>query len=308
MEDTDNFGGKYDKLVCEEDFSTDEHPSNYNQEKQQVSMSMLRPESSLNLQRVLAVSLAVLAFILLAVDIGAGVYYSKLTEGHQTIAGISNEVAKLQATYNTAIQSRDEAKKQLVKEISEQQLTKWELEHQNRRRNDYEKQINKIKTEIAVLKSHLPMIMEGCRQCLPGWTFLNSMCYYFAFSDAISRRSWQEARNFCKKQGADLAVIESREKHLALYNLISNYHDSSRNIMQSGYWIGLRDVQEEGLWTWLDGTRLTEGYWNDGEPNNQGNEDCAATYPRSNPFKAWNDAPCTYDLKWICQMAPRSAS
>ncbi|KAF3701269.1 hypothetical protein EXN66_Car016957 [Channa argus] len=122
MEDTDNFGGKYDKLVCEEDFSTDEHPSNYNQEKQQDS---------------------------------------KLTEGHQTIAGISNEVAKLQATYNTAIQSRDEAKKQLVKEISEQQLTKWELEHQNRRRNDYEKQINKIKTEIAVLKSHLPMINHG---------------------------------------------------------------------------------------------------------------------------------------------------
>lgn len=53
-----------------------------------------------------------------------------------------------------------------------------------------------------------------------------------------------------------------------------------------------------------NGTHFCFSYWNDGEPNNQGNEDCAAAYPRSNPFKSWNDAPCQYDLKWICQMLP----
>lgn len=47
-------------------------------------------------------------------------------------------------------------------------------------------------------------------------------------------------------------------------------------------------------------------YWNDGEPNNQYNEDCAAVYPKTNPFKSWNDAPCNYNLKWICEMQPRS--
>ncbi|KAK2826124.1 hypothetical protein Q5P01_020338 [Channa striata] len=307
MEDKDNGVNPYDKLICEDDFSTNEQQFFSNQEKHQVSMSMVRPESCLNHYRVLIVSLAVLACILLAVDIGVGVYSSKLTNGQNTITDISNELAKLQATYNAEIESRDEAKKQLAKEISEQQLTKWELEHQNRRKSDYEKQYNQIQTQIALLKSHLPMINDGCRHCLPGWTFLNSVCYYFAFSDAISSRSWQEARNFCKRQGADLAIIESREKNIAITNLISNYQDPSRHVMQSGYWIGLRDVDEEGTWRWLDGTRLTEGYWNDGEPNDLGNEDCAATYPRSNPFKAWNDAPCNYELKWICEMAPRSA-
>ncbi|XP_041809984.1 CD209 antigen-like protein E [Chelmon rostratus] len=312
MEERENSGGTFDgaynKLTSQEDLNADDHPLYSNQEKRQVSMSMVRTASRLNRHKMLAVSLAVLAVVLLAVDIGLGVYYSRLTDGHRILMDISNEVAKLQVTYNTAIQRRDEVKKQLAKEISEQRLIKWELEHQKKRSKDYEKQIDKIHMEIAALKSHVPMIKEGCRHCLPGWTFMNSVCYYFAFSDALSRRSWQEARQFCTKQGADLAVIDTTEKHLAISDLINNYQDPSRPIAHSGFWIGLRDVEQEGTWKWQDGTRLTEGYWNDGEPNNQGNEDCAAAYPRSNPFKSWNDAPCSYELKWICEKAPRSAS
>lgn len=84
-----------------------------------------------------------------------------LTDGQRTITDISSEVAKLQASYNMAVQSRDEAKKQLEKEMSEQQITKWELEHQNRRSKDYEKQVDKLQMEIATLKSHLPMISKS---------------------------------------------------------------------------------------------------------------------------------------------------
>lgn len=70
-------------------------------------------------------------------------------------------MAKLQAIYNTAIQRRDEIKNQLAREISGQQLTKWELEHQKRRSKDYEKRIDKIRMEIAALKSHMPMMSES---------------------------------------------------------------------------------------------------------------------------------------------------
>nr|XP_033497821.1 CD209 antigen-like [Epinephelus lanceolatus] len=311
MEDRENSGGTsdgpYSKLTYQEDFGGDERTLFSNQEKHQVSMSMVRPDFSLNHYRLLTVSLAVLAVILLVVDIGLGVYYNKLTGGQSAVMDISREVVKLQAAYNTAIQSRDDAKKELAREISEQQITKWELEHERKRSKTYEKQADKLQMDIAALKSHMPMLKQGCRHCLPGWTFMNSLCYYFPFSEDISRRPWQEARNFCTKQGGNLAVIDSREKHLAVTNLINNYHDATRPISQTGFWIGLRDVQEEGNWRWLDGTELAQGYWNDGEPNNQGNEDCAAAYPRSNPFKSWNDAPCNYDLKWICEMTPRSA-
>ncbi|KAK1893435.1 C-type lectin domain family 4 member M [Dissostichus eleginoides] len=271
--DTENagtFDGSYNKLIHQEDISGDELTLYSNQEQEQVSMSVVRPESSLKHYKRLTVSLAVLAVILLAVDIGLGVYYGKFTDGQDTIMDISAEVAKLQAAYDTAIWHRDEAKKQLAREIREQQIAKWELDHQKSRSKDYLKLSDKIQMEIAALKSHIPMIKEGCRHCLPGWTFMNSVCFYFAFSDAFSPRSWQEARQFCINQGGDLAVIDSREKHLAITELITNYQDPSRPIVHSGFWIGLRDIEEEGIWKWLDGTSLTTGYWNDGEPNDSG--------------------------------------
>uniref|UniRef100_A0A8C2ZTD3 C-type lectin domain-containing protein n=1 Tax=Cyclopterus lumpus TaxID=8103 RepID=A0A8C2ZTD3_CYCLU len=298
MEEGENsgvtFDGSYKKMIYQEDFSEDDHTLYSYQEKQQVSMLMVRPGSRLNHHKLLTVSLAVLAVVLLAVDVGLGVYYNKLTDG-QVITDISIEVAKLKASYNTIIQSRDEAKKQLARELGEQQLTKWEIMD------------DQIHIEISALKSHIPMLKEGCRYCLPGWTFMNSACYYFTLSDDILRRSWNDAREFCKIRGSDLAVIDSREKHLAITSLTNGYNDP-QNTGPRGFWIGLRDTEEEGTWKWLDGTRLTEGYWNDGEPNNVGNEDCVATFLRSNPFKAWNDAPCSYHLKWICQRPPRSAN
>ncbi|XP_034531326.1 uncharacterized protein LOC117806483 [Notolabrus celidotus] len=305
MEDGRNLGGGFSKLISEDELSADENTLYSNQEKQQVSMSMVGPESSLNHYKLLALSLAVLAVILLAVDIGLGVYYYKLTDGLYLVTDFNSELAKLHVSYNTAVQRRDEAKKELARVIDEAKITKWEMEHLNRRCQSYEKEADTIRLNIAGLKSHLPMMKEGCRHCIAGWTFVNSMCYYFAFSSGTVRKSWQEARDFCRKYGSDLAVINSREEHLAVSGLIKNYHESSGNIYHDGFWIGLTDVDEEGTWKWLDGTRLTDSYWNTGEPNNQGNEDCAATYPRDNPFFAWNDAPCNFKLKWVCEMAPR---
>uniref|UniRef100_A0A665WFU6 C-type lectin domain-containing protein n=1 Tax=Echeneis naucrates TaxID=173247 RepID=A0A665WFU6_ECHNA len=283
-------------------FSTDDQTLCLNQEKV-LSASVVRPESRMNRYKLVAGGLAVLAVILLAIDIGLGVYYSKLTSGQ--ITDINGEILRLQGVYKSAVQSRDDTRRELEKELAEIAQTKWELEHQKKRNRDYEKQVDKLQVEISALKSHLPLIKEGCRHCLPGWSFIQSTCFYIPFSDTVARRSWLQARQFCTNQGGDLAVIDSLEKTVALTNLISSYHDSTRAMHLSGFWIGLRDVEEEGTWKWLNGRRLTEGYWNDGEPNNQNNEDCAATYPRANPFKAWNDAPCSYNLKWICEMVPR---
>lgn len=104
---------------------------------------------------------------------------SKLTEGQRAMMDINSELAKLQATYNIAIQRWGEAKKELASEIHEQQFTKWQLEHQKKRSKDYESQIDKIQMEIATLKSHLPMISEG-------FSFLLLVCVIISVNQPTS--------------------------------------------------------------------------------------------------------------------------
>lgn len=86
---------------------------------------------------------------------------SKLTNGN-ILRDMSRDVAKLQASYNAAVQSRDETQKQLETERKQQQVTKWEYEHLTLRIKDYETQVEIIQMEIASVNSHLPMISETC--------------------------------------------------------------------------------------------------------------------------------------------------
>lgn len=88
---------------------------------------------------------------------------NKLTDTHLTtkdIEGIRSELNNLQETYKTAIDTMKKAQKQLDSEMSRQTETNWELEHQNKRNTDYEAQIDKIKKDIASMRTHLPMIGE----------------------------------------------------------------------------------------------------------------------------------------------------
>lgn len=73
---------------------------------------------------------------------------------------INAEVNKLEAAYKAAARRMDEAKTELAKVIKEQQLIKWELEHQKRSNNDYGKKLDKLLIDIAGLRSHIPLIGE----------------------------------------------------------------------------------------------------------------------------------------------------
>lgn len=300
MEDGREPPGGFKTLICEEDLHNEEHPLHHQSNWHDASMFTGR------WYRLAAVSLALLAAVLLILDIGLGVHYNKLTDTHLTLDDterISKELGDLQDTYKAAVETMKDARKQLDSEMSRQTQTNWEFEHQTKRSSDYKSQIETITKEIETMRSHLPMISNGCKHCPAGWILMNSVCYYFPLkSDQV--KNWKESRDFCQLHGGDLIIINSQDKENFTVNFLINH----KSTPPMGFWIGLRDLHEEGTWKWWDGTFLYEGYWHDGEPNNLHEEDCAAVYPIENFFKAWNDAGCGSRMKWICEKAPTAMS
>ena len=46
--------------------------------------------------------------------------------------------------------------------------------------------------------------------------------------------------------------------------------------LQNTWWMGATDMHHEGGWLWMSGAPWSWENWNDGEPNQNGNEDCGA--------------------------------
>uniref|UniRef100_A0A669BTS9 C-type lectin domain family 4 member M n=1 Tax=Oreochromis niloticus TaxID=8128 RepID=A0A669BTS9_ORENI len=338
--------GGFQTLVHEDDLHEEEYPPYNRSNRIQVSMFTMSPGRR---HRLAAVCLALLAAVLLILNIGLGIHYNKLTDSHLTLDDterIRKELFNLQDTYKTAVETMKDASKQVDSEMSRQTQTNWELEHQTKRSNDYKSQMEKITKEIETMRSYLPMLSDGCKHCPAGWILMNSVCYYFPLK-SNQVKTWKESRDFCQLQGGDLIIIDSRDEENSTVNYLLNHQAAPRRTRDlvweshlphrvrpwmphrdpefldwlsrtidhqdtphppKGFWIGLRDVHEEGTWKWWDGTLLAEGYWNDGEPNDHNNEDCAALYPKANFYKSWNDVKCDAQMKWICEKATKQLS
>ncbi|XP_069802337.1 hepatic lectin-like isoform X2 [Dendropsophus ebraccatus] len=128
------------------------------------------------------------------------------------------------------------------------------------------------------------------KTCEAGWKQFDDSCY----SLTVFKASWMKTRSSCLKKGADLAVITSEREQIFL----RTFSDASTS---KRYWIGLHDMDEEGSWTWVDGTDYETSYkkWKKGEPNDHDEgEDCVHLWS----FGEWNDVHCPYDNAYgICE-------
>lgn len=100
---------------------------------------------------------------------------------------------------------------------------------------------------------------------------------------------WDVARLTCSDNDGWLAAVDDEDEN-GILTAMTGGPDT---------WIGYSDIDDEGNFSWIEGSSTFEA-WNAGEPNNAGdNEDCAAIrVPNGN----WNDLPCDVDRAFICEM------
>ncbi|KAL6466966.1 hypothetical protein MHYP_G00247700 [Metynnis hypsauchen] len=119
----------------------------------------------------------------------------------------------------------------------------------------------------------------------------SSSLYYIS----TEKKSWSESRRSCKERGADLVIINSREEQEFI----------SKEFGRTEAWIGLRDVDTEGVWKWVDSSALITQFWFKGEPNDYGGiEDCAVSGYKgaaSERVSTWADYPCHHLVVGICE-------
>uniref|UniRef100_A0A8C1GW17 C-type lectin domain-containing protein n=1 Tax=Cyprinus carpio TaxID=7962 RepID=A0A8C1GW17_CYPCA len=94
-------------------------------------------------------------------------------------------------------------------------------------------------------------------------------------------------QRYCTERGADLIIINNREKQVSFAKRFSNGNE---------FWIGLTDSDKEGNWKWVDGSTLTSGFWRSGEPNGKSGENCVVSFS-----SGWRDHPCNNAFRWICE-------
>nr|Q8HY00.1 RecName: Full=CD209 antigen; AltName: Full=Dendritic cell-specific ICAM-3-grabbing non-integrin 1; Short=DC-SIGN1; AltName: CD_antigen=CD209 [Pongo pygmaeus]AAL89541.1 putative CD209 protein [Pongo pygmaeus] len=222
---------------------------------------------------------------------------SKLQEIYQELTrlkaavGELPEKCKLQEIYQeltrlkAAVDELPEKSKlqEIYQELTQLKAAVGELPEKSR--------LQEIYQELTQLKAAVERL---CHPCPWEWTFFQGNCYFIS----NSQRNWHDSITACQEVGAQLVVIKSAEEQ----NFLQLQSSRSNRFT----WMGLSDLNQEGTWQWVDGSPLLPSfkqYWNRGEPNNVGEEDCAEF-----SGNGWNDDKCNLAKFWICKKSAASCS
>ncbi|XP_071354398.1 CD209 antigen-like protein E [Trachinotus anak] len=259
--------------------------------------------------------LGLLNIVLLTVAVVLGINCAKVKEGslqvsHSAATQLINELNYLRSNHSDVIEAEEEAKKALERAIKNHAQLKVQIQQLTTINDGYQRQIEALKTEKTNLKSNISALEGTCGKCLSGWILFNSSCYFFSYTESSTViKNWPDSRADCISRGADLVVIDNPEEQTFVSDNIKILKGRRGN-WESGFWIGLTDIETEGTWVWINNvTEVEQRYWVDGEPNNHGQrgEDCGlAVYRATNPWKTWFDGKCEdHRFHWICEMPSR---
>ncbi|KAG9348011.1 hypothetical protein JZ751_004030 [Albula glossodonta] len=128
--------------------------------------------------------------------------------------------------------------------------------------------------------------------CATDWRPLSSrnMCYKIYKKASKNKKTWFEARDFCRAIGGDLLSIHSDS------DVGGGFMMSSENA-----WIGINSLDPNAGFVWSDGSSTAYENWGYGEPNNHNNAELCGevSFYYGRP---WNDRHCESYNNWICQI------
>merc|ERR1711971_1218811 len=109
---------------------------------------------------------------------------------------------------------------------------------------------------------------DGVSECPEGWSKNQTSCYWAVFDQV----DWIEALIGCQQlhPAAHLASSGSATEN----DYIANLHYESNN--HNYFWLGGSDFDEEGNWTWTDGTPFSYTKWQGSEGSGGTAQNCLA--------------------------------
>ncbi|XP_028605836.2 macrophage mannose receptor 1-like [Podarcis muralis] len=128
--------------------------------------------------------------------------------------------------------------------------------------------------------------------CPEGWrsSSTRNVCFKAYKKEKESKKSWLEARDFCRAIGGDLVSVHSEEEQKMLSELSSADY----------YWIGLSELEPDKGFTWSDGTPLNykerSFLYQVLRDKDMGCRGVASFY------SWWKPSWCEHFLNWICQI------
>lgn len=120
----------------------------------------------------------------------------------------------------------------------------------------------------------------------------------------VSLENHADAAAACVAWGGTLVMLDSEQEEQEVTAFA--YEHGTAN-----YWLGATDLEEEGVWRWVDGQVFWSlgqvplgqfSHWIEGEPGNtssmsMSDEDCAYMYRKV----GWNDVDCTFERPYVCE-------
>nr|XP_047917806.1 macrophage mannose receptor 1-like isoform X1 [Anser cygnoides] len=134
--------------------------------------------------------------------------------------------------------------------------------------------------------------------CPEGWVSskYSSSCFKSFCRSHIKKKSWLEARDFCRQMGGDLVTINSEEEK----QMLSRAKRDTRCSFEKD-WIGMFSLNPDEGFAWSDGSPVRYTILEDHSRNSGGRKFCGVLDGGSY-FMKWLLSECEALHNWVCQI------